>query len=241
MSPTISIITVTLNCAPQLSRLVDTLLAQDDQDFLWVVVDGGSTDNTREIAARFPSTRLTLHSARDFGIYDALNKGVALTQTDYYLVIGADDELYPTAVANYRQAAANTSWDIIAAGVDCGGSVLRPMQGRRWLRGGNAFVASHSVGSLIRRELHDRCGYYSNRYVNCADMYFILSALSKAHARIGGAPFTAGRFCSSGISTVDRVCSLSDAFRIQLAFGENPALQFSLYTLRLFRTLFLRR
>jgi glycosyltransferase involved in cell wall biosynthesis len=240
IAPRISVITVTLNCAQHLQRLIATLLAQTDQDFDWIVIDGGSTDGTQDVATRFPSTRSTISSGPDFGIYDALNKGVALTQGDYYLVVGADDELHPQAIANYRKVAAETQWDIVAAQVECNGSVLQPMRGSRWLRGGNAFVASHAVGALIRRRLHDTCGLYSKRYVNAADMHFILSAVTKAQARVGAGEFIAGRFGADGISTTDHICSVSEAFRIQLAFGESKALQFALFTGRLMRALWLQ-
>jgi glycosyltransferase len=238
--PTISVVTVTLNCAQHLPRLVATLLAQTDQNFDWIVVDGGSSDGTLEVARGFPGARSTISSGQDFGIYDALNKAVALTRGDYYLVVGADDELHPEAIANFRKVAAETQWDIVAAKVECNDSVLLPMRGSRWLRGGNAFVASHSVGSLIRRRLHETCGLYSKRYVNAADMHFVLSAVTKAQARVGGADFVAGRFGAGGVSTVDHVCSVSEAFRIQLAFGESKAVQFALYWARLVRALWLR-
>jgi len=237
--PSISIITVTLNCAPLLARLIDSLLAQDDQDFHWVIVDGGSTDGTLTAAERFPKERVTLASGPDFGIYDALNKGVALTHTDYYLVLGADDRLYPNAISSFRKAAQELHCDLIAAAVESSTDVMRPMVGQRWLRGGNAFVASHAVGTLIRRELHARCGFYSNRYVNCADMHFVLSAVTKGNASIAAADFIAGQFGDTGISSADRLCSIADAFRIQVAFGENRALQFLLHIGRLAKVLFL--
>jgi glycosyltransferase involved in cell wall biosynthesis len=236
--PKISVITVTLNCAEYLPRLVSSLLAQDDQDFDWIVVDGGSVDSTLEIVARFPRTCLS--SGPDFGIYDALNKGIRMAQCDYYLVVGADDELYPTAIANFRKSVGESHRDIVAASVDTNRATLHPMRGRKWLRGGNAFVASHAVGTLIRRQLHEEYGYYSNRYVNCADMHFILSVLTHQSAQFHVGSFTAGRFSDAGISTTDRITSISDAFRIQLAFGESKALQLGLYLVRLIRALFFR-
>jgi glycosyltransferase involved in cell wall biosynthesis len=235
--PTISVVTVTLNCAQFLPRLVDSLLAQDDDDFDWVVVDGGSTDGTLDIAARFPPSRTTVISGPDFGIYDALNKAVAAVRSQYYLVVGADDRLHPTAITHFRKAAMDTNGDIIAASVESSTKLLRPMKGLRWLRGGNAFVASHAVGTMIRKDLHASCGRYSNRYVNCADMHFILLAVTKAGARVAVASFVAGVFGDAGASSVDRICSQSDVFRIQLAFGENKAVQLALLIGRLLRTL----
>src|SRR6266702_6403917 len=240
-SPSITDITVTLNCAGHLQELIDSLLTQTDQDFDWTVMDGGSTDDSVAVASRFPAHRTTIESRPDFGIYDALNKAVKRAQGDYYLVVGADDRLDPQAIANFRRLAAESCADIVAAKVATGTGVLRPMRGWTWLRGGNAFVASHSVGSLIRRDLHLSCGYYSNRYINAADMHFVLKAVRVCDARVVAGDFIAGMFSESGISSRDRVCSLSDAFRIQLAMGANVPLQLALYTFRLINALLLSR
>src|SRR5512140_2526898 len=185
--PTISVITATLNCAAQLPRLVASLLAQDDQDFDWVVVDGGSRDEALDIVARFARVRFSSGSA--FGIYDALNKGVRMADSDDYVGVGADDELYPAAISSFRERVATEQRDIVAASVLIDNETRRPMRGWKWLRGGNAFVASHAVGMLIRRQLHEECGYYSNRYPNCADMHFVLSVVNRPNASIATAHF----------------------------------------------------
>jgi glycosyltransferase involved in cell wall biosynthesis len=236
--PSISIVTTTLNCAELIPGLIKSLLAQSDRDFDWVVADGGSTDGTIEAVRQFPSDRVQVIAGRDFGIYDALNKALAGVTSDYYLVVGADDSLTNTAVASYKRAASIDNPDIVAAAVKIGPKLLTPMRGARWLRGGNAFVASHAVGTLIRRSLHDTVGYYSRRYVNCADMYFILKALDAGNAQLQRADFVAGEFSLGGISSQDRLCSLSDAFRIQVDCGANKPTQTLLYLMRLVRALF---
>ena len=89
----ITIVTATLNAANVIGALAADLLAQTDRDFRWLIVDGGSTDGTIE---RLPSDildRVDLVRESDFGIYDALNKGVRRCATSHYLVIGADDRL----------------------------------------------------------------------------------------------------------------------------------------------------
>lgn len=238
--PSISIITATLNCATTLPHLVSSLMAQDDQTFKWVVVDGGSVDGTTMILEQFPTERIHVIHGHDFGIYDALNKGVSAADGDYYLVLGADDLLAPCAVREFRAAAADGMYDFVAARVSTSAGMLMPMRGARWLRGGNAFVASHAVGTLIRRKLHERCGMYSSRYVNAADMYFVLSAITKHSATIRPGEFVAGTYGIDGVSTVDAICSLSDAFRIQVALGENRIVQLMLYCARLIRAVLFR-
>jgi glycosyltransferase involved in cell wall biosynthesis len=232
----ISVITATFNCETDLRKVKGDLLAQTDQSFEWVVVDGDSTDGTVQVASEFPADRLRLRSEPDFGVYDALNKGVHLATGRYYLVVGADDRLEPHAITEYSRAVLESNADIVTASVQWGDRVLRPLRGGRWLRGGNALVSSHSVGCVIRRSLHDQVGLYSREFVNAADMHFIIRAVDRAAARIHSASFLAGNFGVSGISTVNRICSLSDAYRIQLIAGHNRWIQLALFIARLIRS-----
>lgn len=234
-TPTITVITATRNCADLLPTLVASLRAQTDQDFTWLVADSQSSDATLAVVDASGLADVKVTCEADFSIYDALNRAVRLCKNDYYLVLGADDVIRKDCVANYRQIAFETSADVVVAAVETFNTVRRPLLGQRWLRGGNAICASHSVGTLIRRDLHGRFGYYSNRYVNAADMHFILKAASDPRTRIVAAPFIAGEFSNDGVSSVDELASLGDFFRLQLAVGENRALQLALYGARVTR------
>ncbi|MEN9258541.1 MAG: glycosyltransferase [Gloeomargarita sp. SRBZ-1_bins_9] len=98
--PLLSVVTATYNAAHDLPRLIASLAAQTDQDFEWVVADGVSTDGTLELLeqARQKLQRVVVDSRPDFGIYDALNRAVKLASGEYYLVVGADDMLFPEAI-----------------------------------------------------------------------------------------------------------------------------------------------
>jgi glycosyltransferase involved in cell wall biosynthesis len=236
----ISVITATLNCADVFAGLINSLLAQTDTNFEWVVIDGVSSDQTLQMANNAPLKQKVVLSEPDFGIYHALNKGIALSSGDYYLVVGADDQLSPMAIAEFRRIACLSKPDLVAASVEAFGQILRPGKGRRWHRGGNAFFSSHSVGTLIKKSLHERFGYYSNKYVCAADMYFLLMAVSDQQTHWVVAPFIAGQFSDKGISSIDKLCSLSDAFRIQIRFKENRLVQYALYIYRVGKALLLR-
>jgi len=238
---TISVITATLNCADVLAGLINSLLAQTDTNFEWVVIDGVSSDQTLQMANEAPLKQKVILSEPDFGIYHALNKGIAVSSGDYYLVVGADDQLSPTAIAEFRRIACLSKPDLVAASVEGFGQVLRPNRGSRWARGGNAFFSSHSVGTLIKKSLHNKYGYYCNEYICAADMYFLLTAMSDRQTHVVVAPFVAGQFSDKGMSSTDRIGSLSDAFRIQLRFNENRLVQYLLFIYRIGRALFLKR
>jgi len=91
----ISVITVVKNDARQLEATILSVIAQTataDIDFL--VVDGGSTDGTRELIARYADHISWWVSEPDDGIYDAMNKGwAAAAPESYILYLGAGDRI----------------------------------------------------------------------------------------------------------------------------------------------------
>ena len=92
----ISVVVPTFNSERHLRNCLESLREQTYQNYEVVVVDGGSTDGTvriiEEQAALFP--RIIWRSEKDRGVYDAMNKGVALARGDWLLFLGSDDALY---------------------------------------------------------------------------------------------------------------------------------------------------
>ena len=234
----ISVITATYNAAQMLSELIKSLQLQTDPDFEWVVVDGQSSDESVELVKQADNLNLQLISEPDFGIYDALNKGIKLASGDYYLVVGADDTLEQDAIANYKQAieCSNDQADIIAAVVRIGGSLMRPRSNKGWLYGMQGIASCHSVGLLINRSLHQRFGDYSNKYPIAADQLFVKSAYNGG-AVIQRESFIAGRFSVEGISASDHLGMLTELFRVQMETEKSKSLQVLLFFCRLIKNL----
>lgn len=209
----ISVLTATYNAQATLATLMASLAAQTRRDFEWVVVDGGSTDGT---LALLRGTTLSVRwiSEPDGGIYDALNKALRLARGEYYLVVGADDELEPRAI-EVLAAAATSGADLVAGAVRVGATIV-PAR-RRWpaLRSGPPRVAAHSVGTLIRRALHDEIGDYSRRYPIAADSHFLLQAWRRGK-RFAYVPQVLGRFGRDGLSSGDTLGALCESFRARV-------------------------
>lgn len=233
MDATISIITVTRNTAAVLGGLVESLRAQTDQEFEWVVVDGGSTDATTTMLAEAGDVVGKWISEPDFGIYHAMNKALGLASSEYYLVCGADDRLLPTAIANYREAIKQTSADLISACVETAAGVRRPGLGRSWWYGHAAFVSYHSVGTLIRKSLHEQFGYYSRRFPIAADQYFLKQVCMAPMVKFATADFVVGHYSLQGMSGSDIPGTMSEFFRIQLETERHAGVQIILYGLRI--------
>jgi glycosyltransferase involved in cell wall biosynthesis len=96
--PLVSIITVCFNAAPTICATMDSLDAQVCRDFEWIVIDGGSTDGTREFLEAHQARIAHFVSEPDAGIYDAMNKGVRASTGQWLLFLNADDVLADPAV-----------------------------------------------------------------------------------------------------------------------------------------------
>ncbi|WP_377157432.1 glycosyltransferase family 2 protein [Roseateles sp. UC29_93] len=91
--PLITIATVVRNGAATLEATIRSVAAQTFTDMEYVVVDGGSTDGTLDILRRHEAHVTTWISESDKGIYDAMNKALALARGRWLLFLGADDTL----------------------------------------------------------------------------------------------------------------------------------------------------
>ncbi|MBI5353122.1 MAG: glycosyltransferase [Chloroflexi bacterium] len=97
----ISIITPCKNRVQFVADAIDSMLSQDYPDFEHIIVDGGSTDGTLEVLARYP--HLKIISGTDTGMYDAINKGLKMAKGSIIGFLNTDDTYYPntfTKVAN---------------------------------------------------------------------------------------------------------------------------------------------
>jgi len=91
--PTVSVIIPTYNRAWALKRAIDSVLAQDFQDFELIVVDDGSIDNTSEILRFYPQVCVLRQDHR--GVSAARNAGVARTKGNLVTFLDSDDLWLP--------------------------------------------------------------------------------------------------------------------------------------------------
>ncbi len=96
--PLLSLITVCFNAGEVLENTLLSAMNQTFQDFELVIIDGGSKDNTLEIAQKFSSKIGYLVSEKDNGIYDAMNKGVKAANGKWIYFLNAGDAFYNNSV-----------------------------------------------------------------------------------------------------------------------------------------------
>jgi len=150
--PLISVIIPAYNYAHLLPRALDSVLAQWADDLELLVINDGSTDNTADVLAdyaqRYPQVQII--SQANAGAAAARNHGIRLAHGRYALLLDADDELLPEALASLRQTLqANPD-----AGLVLGAQLSVTADGRERLR--LPTPASGSPRQLIRRYLLEK-------------------------------------------------------------------------------------
>lgn len=94
----LSIVTVTFNSEQYIKEVLSSVLEQEYKNYEYIIVDGGSVDKTirivEEMQPQFEG-RLKYISEKDNGIYDAMNKGIRMSNGDYIGLINSDDRYTP--------------------------------------------------------------------------------------------------------------------------------------------------
>jgi glycosyltransferase involved in cell wall biosynthesis len=96
--PLVSIVTPCYNSGRFLEETIESVLSQDYPRIEYLIVDGGSSDNTHEIVQRYRE-RLQFYSEPDGGTADAINKGFHLSSGTIFAYLNADDIYLPGAVS----------------------------------------------------------------------------------------------------------------------------------------------
>lgn len=94
--PLFSIITISFNSEKTIERTIKSVLAQTNQDYEYLIVDGASTDGTLGIVKKYEPLfggRMKWQSEPDKGIYDAMNKGIQMANGTIVGIVNSDDWL----------------------------------------------------------------------------------------------------------------------------------------------------
>lgn len=90
----LSIITINYNNLSGLQRTMKSVLSQTFKDYEWIIIDGGSTDGSREMIERWQENIAYWCSEPDNGVYNAQNKGIEKAQGEYLSFLNSGDEYY---------------------------------------------------------------------------------------------------------------------------------------------------
>lgn len=166
--PKVSVIIPTFNNAASIARAVDSVLRQDFADFEVIVVDDGSTDDTKKVLGPY-SNRIKYFFQQNSGVCAARNRGIREAKGEYTAFLDADDVWIPDdklslqiKILDERKNAGIVYSKMIVVDEDGRGNGLCPAQDA-----GNSFQEMLTKGAhyptstvMTRKACFERCGYF---------------------------------------------------------------------------------
>lgn len=98
MPQKISIITVNYNNRKGLEKTIQSILSQTQRDYEFIIIDGGSTDGSKELIESYSEKLDYWVSEPDAGIYNAMNKGIKVAKGDFLIFMNSGDSFYEDTV-----------------------------------------------------------------------------------------------------------------------------------------------
>ena len=157
----LSIITINFNNLLGLTKTVQSLREQSYQRFQWVFIDGNSTDGSVELAQAFYRAGDILLSEKDFGIYNAKNKGVRLASGSSILFLNSGDIFAIPEATELIHSDQKSSPDLLLYGFKVRGRVRmpKPLWWRYW-----SMPTSHQAIVYSRHLLVNHIFYENYRF-----------------------------------------------------------------------------
>ncbi|MDP2188256.1 MAG: glycosyltransferase family 2 protein [Sphingobacteriaceae bacterium] len=215
--PRLSIVTITFNAGAVLQRTMDSVAEQDYPYIDYVLVDGASHDNTVDlIKAQQQQMPLRFVSEPDKGLYDAMNKGLAMAQGDYVLFLNAGDTLADAHVVS-EMFATQSEADVYyghAMVVNLDGKELGlrqplPPAHLNWKSLQWGMSVCHQA-FVIKRSL---ALPYDLQYRICADIDWMIRCLKQATVTVHTGGLVC-RFLADGLSSTHRKKAWKERYQV---------------------------
>jgi glycosyltransferase involved in cell wall biosynthesis len=203
----ISIVTAVRNAAPTLPAMLESLARQTYQNIEHVVQDGGSTDGSLDILAQHGLAAMALVSARDAGIYAAINAGISRASGDIIGLLHADDVLAsPDVLAWVADTMADPAVDGVYGDLQYVARDNPARLVRHWVAGdyhagllARGWMPPHPT-VYLRRRVFDQLGLYDGSFQISGDYDAILRYLCDGRVTLRYIPHIMVRMTTGGAS-----------------------------------------
>jgi len=201
--PALSVITINFNNALGLEKTITSVISQTFKDFEYIVIDGKSTDGSKDILEKYTNHITYWISEKDTGVYHAMNKGIEKATGTYLLFLNSGDYLYNSSVLKSVFEKKYTA-DILYGDmmiVDKT-NIQKHMKMPRYVGARRLFFDTvwHPV-SFIKRELFLKYGKYDESYKIVSDYEFFVRVIVGENSSRKKIPFIISIFDTSGMSS----------------------------------------
>lgn len=156
----VTIVTVAYNSEATIARTIESVLKQTYDNIEYIIIDGASQDNTVKVAESYipafnerSGRSLKIVSEKDNGMYDALNKGIALANGTIIGSINADDWYEPSAVETmvelYQKEKYDAAWGSIRIKKPTGDMIKHAKIGKFWTTTGWCHPAMFATKKVL--------------------------------------------------------------------------------------------
>lgn len=216
----LSIITITYNAEKTLERTLKSVHEQTYENIEHIIIDGKSTDNTLDLIRKYGNEKMRWISEPDKGIYDAMNKGIAMAKGDYICFINAGDTFYATNTVESIFYSANSLSklpDIIygeTAIVDINNTFLhmrrlKAPESLTWKSFKKGMLVCHQA-FIVRKELVEE---YNTEYRFSSDVDWCIRMMKKSNI-IHNTKEILINYLNEGVTTANRKKSLIERYKI---------------------------
>lgn len=180
----LSLITPSYNSAAAIARTINSVLAQNYPDLEYIIIDGASSDNTKEIVLSYQNKiNIKFISEPDNGIYDAMNKGVKLTTGEIVGILNSDDlfdnsEVLKKVSESFNDKKIEAVYGDIKYFADDVNKITRYWQSGEYSvnKLNNGWVIPHPA-LFLRKSVYEKCGLFKTDFKIAGDYEFILRIL----------------------------------------------------------------
>ncbi|MBA3663492.1 MAG: glycosyltransferase [Bacteroidetes bacterium] len=205
----VSIITVTYNSAATLEQTILSVARQTYKDIEFIIIDGGSSDDTLKIIDQHKTSIAKIVSEKDNGLYDAINKGIDLATGDIIGILHSDDfyineDVIKKYVAVFKEKQCDAVYsDLYYVDKNNTDKIVR-----KWKSGLlknnsflNGWMPPHPT-FFVKRDLYQRLGKYSTAFRTAADYELMLRFIYRHKIHVAYLPEYTVKMRTGGKSNV---------------------------------------
>lgn len=199
----LSIITINYNNADGLKRTIQSVVNQSFKNFEYVVIDGMSTDCSKQLLEKYDNNIDYWVSEKDKGIYHAMNKGIKAAKGKYLLFLNSGDFLVNDKMIIDKIIKNIYNYDIIAfnANILLNEKVVNVRKHPSKISLSYVYENGFKHQStIIKRNLFDKMGLYDETFIIAGDYEFWIRCFTKRNIKYKGIDFIITNFMLGGVS-----------------------------------------
>ena len=177
----LTVIAVVKNDEKNIEKTIKSIIFQKTIKFEYIIVDGGSNDKTLKIIKKYKNFIKKIISEKDVGIYDAMNKGIKMSNNDIIVFCNSGDFFYKNSLKSVIKIFNEKNVDFVFGTVRrnyTSASIVKFGFDPKRIFYNFDFATAHSTGFFLKRKIYKKIGLYDLKF-RCSSDYDLYLRLIK--------------------------------------------------------------